>query len=85
MPEERISRGSEWNPYRGLRNGGLRKDWLKQSPCKGCLNLDFDDGTHYCSIVVNIDKFFDTYYGKEEGQPQTPHKFLNCQFKKYVK
>lgn len=64
-------------PDRGPRN---KKDWLKQSPCRqGCLNLDSDEGIHYCEIVTNIGVFQDSYFGENfEGK-----RFHNCRHKVY--
>jgi hypothetical protein len=67
-----------------------RKPWLKQSPCRGCLNLDSDREMgaliRYCSIVTNLDVFFTSYYGKDyariapKGQKRV---FRNCPFKRH--
>jgi len=70
----------------------MRKLWLKQSPCKGCLNSDSDSimgsSFTYCSIVTDMQKFNESLFGKDFNKdviiPMKDRVYRNCPFKEYV-
>jgi len=63
----------------------IRKIWLKQSPCKGCANLDTDGPLSYCSIITDMNKFNASFFGKdfEKGIiiASKDKVYRNCPFK----
>ncbi len=73
-----------------MKMGKILEQWLKKSPCKGCLCLDEDTipvlgvgaKVNYCEIVTDIDKFFKRFYGEKKANGE--HKFLNCPHKNYI-
>lgn len=63
------------------------KPWLKQSPCKRCVNLDPEGFVSICSMVDDMDKFNQSFFGKDfDKLPIIPRKnrvFKNCPSKEY--